>query len=112
VTANLATTNLLLGILAGVSVLEALVIIGVAFGAWRLYQRTTELVETIEARHIAAVSGRVNAILDDVKDVTERVKQEARWAGAVRAKWQIKARRAVGVARGLRVVVREMLHAA
>jgi hypothetical protein len=112
VTGNLATTNLLLGIMAAVSVVEALVAIGMAFGAWRLYQRATDLVETVEARHIAAVTGRVNAILDDVKDVTERVKEEARWVGGVRAKWQSKARRAVGVARGLRIVVRELLHAA
>ena len=81
--AELGTTNLLLGIMAAVSVLEALVIIGIGIAGFMVYKRIMALVETttalaqgIEARQVAPAMMRVNAILDDVKGVTEKVKQE------------------------------------
>ena len=81
--AELGTTNLLLGIMAAVSVLEALVIIGAGIAAFMVYKRVSALVdrgmvlaEGIEARQVAPAMMRVNAILDDVKDVTTRVKEE------------------------------------
>ena len=37
---NLNTTNLLLGIMAAVSVLEALLIVGLAIMGWKLYRQT------------------------------------------------------------------------
>ena len=77
---NLDTTNLLLGIMAGVSVLEALVLVGVAVMAYRLYSQTMTTVRELEARQIAPLVARVNAlmtrldtILGDVKEVTARV---------------------------------------
>ena len=77
---NLDTTNLLLGIMAAVSVLEALVFIGVGVMAYRLYGQTMRTVRDIEARQITplvarvdALMTRVDAILVDVKDVTARV---------------------------------------
>jgi methyl-accepting chemotaxis protein len=77
---NLDTTNLLLGIMAGVSVLEALLLIGVGVMAYRLYARAMQTVREIEARQVAPLVARVNtlmtrvdAILLDVKDVTARV---------------------------------------
>jgi hypothetical protein len=77
---NLDTTNLLLGIMAVVSVLEALVLIGVGVMAYRLYAQTMQTVREIEARQIAPLAARVNAlmtrvdaILGDVKEVTARV---------------------------------------
>jgi hypothetical protein len=80
---DLGTTNLLLGIMAAVSVLEALVIIGMGIAGVIVYKRVTALVDTgmvlahsIEARQVAPAMMRVNAILDDVKDVTAKVKEE------------------------------------
>jgi hypothetical protein len=80
---ELGTTNLLLGIMAAVSVLEALVIIGVGvagFMAYRqvmaLVEKVTGIAEGIEARQVAPAMSRVNAILDDVKGVTAKVKEE------------------------------------
>ena len=80
---ELATTNLLLGIMAGVSVLEALLVIGVAIAGFAVYRRVMALVERglvladgLEARQVAPVMMRVNAILDDVKGVTATVKEE------------------------------------
>jgi hypothetical protein len=82
-TGELGTTNLLLGIMAAVSVLEGLVIIGAGVAAFMVYKKVTALVDQgmvlasgIEARQVAPAMMRVNAILDDVKDVTAKVKSE------------------------------------
>ena len=73
---NLATTNLLLGIMAAVSVLEGLLIIGLSVAAYVLYSRVMELVTGLERRHVAPAMARVNAILEDVKAVSNTVKVE------------------------------------
>jgi len=80
---ELGTTNLLLGIMAAVSVLEALVIAGLGIAGFMAYKRVMALVDQgmtlaqgIEARHVAPAMLRVNAILDDMKDVTAKVKEE------------------------------------
>jgi len=77
---NLDTTNLLLGVMAVVSVLEAAVLIGVGVMGYRLYTRATRTMREVEARQIAPLVARINAlmtradaILGDVKDVTSRV---------------------------------------
>lgn len=67
---DLTTTNILLGIMAMVSVLEALAVIALLGGAYMLYRRILELLKGIEERQVAPVAMRVNAILDDVKGVT------------------------------------------
>ena len=71
--ADLTTTNILLGILATVSVLEALAVIGLFWAGVLLYRRTLVLMAGIEERHVTPVTTRVNAILDDVKGVTSVV---------------------------------------
>jgi hypothetical protein len=80
---ELGTTNLLLGIMAAVSVLEALVVIGLGIAGFMAYKRIMALVDQgmtlahgVEARQVAPAMMRVNAILDDVKGVTEKVKEE------------------------------------
>lgn len=80
---ELGTTNLLLGIMAAVSVLEALVIIGMGIAGFMVYKKVMALVDQgmvlaqgIEARQVAPAMLRVNAILDDVKGVTAKVKEE------------------------------------
>jgi hypothetical protein len=77
---NLDTTNLLLGVMAVVSVLEAAVLIGVGVMGYRLYTQATRTMREVEARQIAPLVARINAlmtradaILGDVKDVTSRV---------------------------------------
>ena len=77
---TLDTTNLFLGILAAVSVLQALVVIGMAMLAYRLYSRAMQMVAGIEERQIAPLVARVNTlmstvdgILGDVKGMTNRV---------------------------------------
>ena len=80
---NLNTTNILLGIMAAVSVLQALVLIGVVVLALRLYRQTLQAIRDIEQRQIAplaasvaALLGTVDRILGDVKDVTARVTRQ------------------------------------
>jgi len=65
-----------LAIIAVVSLLEALVVVGVGVAGWLAYRRVMQLVNDLEQRHIAPVRLQVDAILADVKDVTARVKDE------------------------------------
>jgi len=121
---NLGTTNLLLGIMAVVSVLEALVIIGIGVAGWMMYRRTMTLLEGLEQRHIVPLRARVDAILDDVKGVTEKVKEETNrvdhairttmdrvddTADRVRANVRAKTGRLVGFIRGVRTAIEEIL---
>jgi hypothetical protein len=80
---NLDTTNILLGIMAAVSVLQALVLIGIGVLAFRLYGQTLQVIRGIEDRqiaplmaHVTALMARVDGILGDVKDVTARVTRQ------------------------------------
>jgi hypothetical protein len=122
---ELGTTNLLLGIMAAVSVLEALVIIGVGVGGFLAYRKAMEVVSGIESRQVAPAMARVNAILDDVKVVSTKVKEETErvdqaihttmdridnTADRVRYNVRAKTSRFVGFVRGLRVAIEGMLH--
>src|SRR3954469_11541072 len=73
---DLSTTNLLLGIMAAVSVLQALVLIGAGIAGFMAYRRVMQLVNDLEARQIAPLREKVDAILVDVKTVTARVSQQ------------------------------------
>ena len=73
-TPDLSTTNTLIGLLAILSVLEALALIALIGGGLLFYRRFSQALAGIEERHIAPVSSRVNAILDDVKGVSSTVR--------------------------------------
>jgi hypothetical protein len=73
---NLETTNLLLGIMAAASALEILLLVGAGVGGFMVYRRVMALINELEQRHVAPAMTRVNAILDDVKDVSAKVKSE------------------------------------
>ena len=120
---ELGTTNLLLGIMAAVSVLEAVAIIGVGIAGYMVYARVMELVAGLETRQVAPAMARVNAILDDVKSVTDKVKEETErvdlaihrtidrvddTADRVRSNVRAKTSRLVGFVRGLRVAIEGM----
>ena|SRR5438552_4944123 len=121
---ELGTTNLLLGILAAVSVLEALALIGAGIAVFMVYRRVTDLIAGLESRQVAPAMARVNAILEDVKGVTATVKEEADrmdhkirstmervddTADRVRSNVRAKTSRVVGFVRGLRVAIEAML---
>jgi hypothetical protein len=122
--ANLGTTNLLLGIMAAVSVLEALLLGAVGVAGFMMYRRVMELVEGLEMRQVAPAMARVNSILDDVKEVTSKVKSETErvdmaihstmdrlddTADRVRSNVRAKTSRIVGLVRGLRVAIEGLL---
>jgi hypothetical protein len=123
---NLGTTNLLLGIMAAVSVLEALLLVGVGVAGFLIYRRVMALINELEARQIAPAMARVNAILDDVKHVSTKVKDEAErvdtalrttmdrvddTADRVRSNVRAQTGRMVGILRGARVAIETMLSA-
>jgi hypothetical protein len=123
--AELGTTNLLLAIMAAVSVLEALVIIGMGVAGFVAYRRAMEVVTTLESRQVAPAMARVNAILDDMKAVSAKVKEETERVDqaihstmdriddtADRVRWNVRAKTShlVGFVRGLRVAIEGVLH--
>ena len=67
---DLTTTNVLLGIMAAVSLLEGAAVIALLGGGLLMYRRLVRLIDSIEERQIAPVVSRVNGILDDVKGVS------------------------------------------
>ena len=73
---NLDTTNVLLGIMAAVSVLEALLLVGVTVMSYRLYVQAMQTVRDIEARQIAPLVARANGLMlraDGILNAFDRV---------------------------------------
>ena len=121
---DLHTTNLLLGIMAAVSVLQGLLLIGAGVAAFVMYRRVTALVADLEARQIAPLREKVETILTDVQAITARVaKQTERvdqavsgtidrvdeTAARVRETVHDKVSQAAGVVRGVRAVIMSLL---
>jgi hypothetical protein len=121
---GLGTTNVMLGIMAVVSIIEALVIIGAAIGGYLVYKRVMDLVAGIEERQVAPAMARVNAILDDAKVVSAKVREEAErvdtairttmdrvddTADRVRSNVRAKTSRIIGIVRGARVAIEHIL---
>jgi len=121
---GLGTTNLLLGIMAAVSVLEGLVILGIAIAGYLAYSRVMVLVKSLEERHVAPAMVRVNAILDDLKGVSATVREETSridlairttmdrvddTADRVRSNVRAKTSRIVGFVRGARMAIETIL---
>ena len=121
---SLDTTNVLLGIMAVVSMLEALVLIAIGVGAFMAYRRVMTLVNGIEERQIAPAMARVNGILDNLKHVSATVKQETErvdhairatmdrvddTADRMRSQVREKTSRVVGLVRGARVAIETLL---
>jgi hypothetical protein len=121
---ELGTTNLLLAIMAGVSVIEALAIMGLGVAGFIAYRRVMDVVNGLESRQIAPAMARVNAILDDLKGVSTKLKDETErvddaihrtmhrvddTADRVRSNVRVKTSKIVGVVRGLRVALETMM---
>jgi hypothetical protein len=121
---NLDTTNVLLGIMAAVSVLEALLLIGIGVGGFMIYRRVMQLATDLETRQIAPLREKVDAILLDVKSVTARVSQQTErvdhaisgtihrvdeTAGHITGTVKDKVYQVVGVMRGIRAVITSII---
>ena len=121
---DLQPVSVPLWIIAVVSVFQALVLIGVGVAGYLAYSRVMTLVNDLEARQIAPLREKVDAILVDVKSVTARVSQQTErvdhaisgtiervddTATRVRAGVHDKVSQAVGVVRGVRAVIMSLL---
>jgi hypothetical protein len=121
---NLETTNVILLVMAIVSVLEALVLIGLGVGGFLLYRRVMQVVNDLEARQIAPLREKVDAILMDVKSVTARVSTQTErvdhaisgtidrvddTAERMKSTVRDKVNQTVGVVRGIRAVLMSIL---
>jgi hypothetical protein len=125
---DLHTTNLLLGIIAAMSVVVGLAVIGLAVGGLMVYRKVLELgnlVTDIESRQIAPLRHKLDDILVDVKMVTTRLSDQTErvdhvisgtmervdeTATRVRSSVREKVAVAVGVVRGVRAVIESILH--
>jgi esterase/lipase len=122
---DLHTTNVLLGIMAAVSVLEALLLIGLGIGGFLAYRRVMQLATDLEVQQIAPLREKVDAILADVKAVTARVSQQTErvdhaisgtmervdeTAERVRSSVRDKVAQAAGIVRGIRAIIMSMLY--
>jgi len=83
---DLHTTNTLLAIMAAVSVIEVLMVIAAGIALWTMYKRVLAvsdramaLADRVVSQDLPPVIARVNAILDDVKDVSAVVKHDSEW---------------------------------
>jgi phage-related protein len=123
--ADLQTTNMWLAMMAIVSVLEMLIVIGLAVGGFIVYRRVMTVVNDLEMRHVAPLREKVDAILGDVKAVTARVSHEAErvdhaihgtidrvdhTAEHLRNSVKDKVNNAAGVVRGVRAAIVSLLY--
>jgi hypothetical protein len=114
-----------LWIMAALSILEALLLIGVAVGGYLMYSRVMTLVNDLETRQIGPIREKVDAILADVHTVTSRVAHQTErvdhavtgtinrvdeTAARVRAGVFDRVNQAAGVVRGVRAVIMSLLH--
>jgi len=112
-------------IIALVSLFQALLIIGMGVAGYLVYSRVMTLVNDLEARQIAPIREKVDAILTDVKAITARVSQQTErvdhaitgtidrvddTAERVRAGVHEKVNQVAGVVRGVRAVIMSLLH--
>jgi len=122
---NLGSINVPLWIMAVVSILEALLLIGIGVGGFLMYRRVMQLVNDLEARQIAPLREKVDAILGDVKSVSARVSQQTErvdhaisgtmgrvdeTAEKMKSTVRDKVNYAAGVVRGVRAAVVSLLH--
>ena len=121
---DLQSLSVPLWIMAAVSVLQALLLIGIGVAGYLAYSRVMTLVNDLEANQIAPLREKADAILADVKSITARVSQQTErvdhaisgtiervddTASRVRAGVHDRVNQAVGVVRGVRAVLMSLL---
>jgi len=122
---DLSSLSVPLWIMAVVSLLQALLIIGMGVAGYVLYSRVTTLMADLEARQIAPLREKVEGILTDVKAISARVSQQTErvdqaitgtidrvddTAYRVRAGVHDKVNQVAGMVRGVRAVIMSLLH--
>jgi hypothetical protein len=113
-----------LWIMAIVGVIQLLIVIGVGIAAFMAYTKMTATIADLEARQIAPLREKVDAILVDVKSITARVNHQAErvdhaingtmervdeTAARVRSGMHDRVSQVAGVVRGVRAVLMALL---
>jgi len=121
---DLSALSVPLWVMAAVSVVQLLVLVGAAAWVYSTYSRLTTVMSDLEQRQIAPLREKVDAILVDVKAVSARVSQQTErvdhaisgtidrvddTAARVRAGVHDKVAQAAGVVRGIRAVIMSLL---
>lgn len=121
---DLTTTNILLGVMALVSVLEAIALVAAGVIGLKLYRQVSAQVALLEARHVQPLRAQATTILDTVQRISAQVEHSTtRVDAAVQGTMQKAeqtvervqggARRAagtvVGVVRGVRTALETFL---
>ena len=110
---DLTMTNVWLGILAVIALIQFLMLCAAGVFAYRMYSKAMVTIETIERLHVAPLRARADAMLDQVQTVVDKVRHTQETvsdafrhvagtgtavAGAVKSKtWPI-----IGILQGLR----------
>lgn len=74
---TLDTTNTWLFVIAMVSVLQGLVIIGLGIVGWKLYRAATATMRDIDEKRIKPIAAKVDGVLDTVHQITDRLSRRA-----------------------------------
>ena len=117
---DLTWTNTWLAILAVISLIQFFIMCVAGFLAYRMYQKAMTTIQTVERVHIAPLHARVDAVLDQVQLMTDKVRHVqdsvsdalrhvtgtgSAVAGAVRSKtWPI-----LGILQGLKSAATSVL---
>jgi len=72
---NLGTTNIWLGIIAMVTLVEFLMLVVAGFLGLRLYRKITDAIDDVKSQHIAPIAAKVDHMVAEVQDVTARVRR-------------------------------------
>ena len=73
-TPDLSTTNLWLAILAIASAGQFLMLVAAALIGMRIYKRATNSLDVLEHEHVRPMMLRINALIEDVQDITARAR--------------------------------------
>ena len=107
---NLDTTNLLLGIMAAVGVLEALLIIAGGVMAYRLYSHAMRTVREIEERQVAPLVARVNALVARAESIVGTVEKVEETTQRVRHSVGSQVSRVLGLINGAKCAVERIFN--
>jgi hypothetical protein len=115
--ADLATTNTWLAVIAVASLVQSLVVIGLVVAVFRLVRRTESAVEEVKREYLDPIATRTNRVIGEVEDALARFRSmDDRVSGAIhktteglsavatvakRRFWPV-----VGAVRGVRAVAR------
>lgn len=73
-TPTLETTNVWLTVIALVSIVQLVLFVIAGVVAYRVYRNTTRQIETFQRVHLEPLVGKIDTVLDETREVLDRVK--------------------------------------